>query len=324
MIYAFSPSGLARLESLRGQQILFAFDFDGTLAPIVPDPRGARMAAVTRKLLEKLAARGTVAAVSGRPVRELRALVPPSFAACAGDHGAEILPRRFQRFRGLGRARALVKGWDRQLARLLPSLPGVWVERKELSLTIHFRHSPRPGSARGTILRAVAGIAPGPRILPGKSVVNLMVPGIPHKGDAVRTLMQGFGRRHALYVGDDSNDEDVFALADPCIRTLRVGRLSGSRASLYLKRQSEINRLLRLLLSLQGERAPSYRGRREKNRALRKKAPVKSPQTKPEAKAVDRHRSRRNEDRGRGGGRRRTNARRAQGAHRSRRLARAS
>ena len=109
-------------------------------------------------------------------------------------------------------------------------------------------------------------LSPGPRLLAGKCVVNLLIPGLPHKGDAVRALMAGLGLEHALYVGDDSNDEDVFALADPRIRTLRVGRLAGSRASFYLRRQGEIDRLLRFLLSLPAASTTRYRGRRESAR----------------------------------------------------------
>ncbi|TFW08712.1 trehalose-phosphatase, partial [Oxalobacteraceae bacterium OM1] len=34
----FSPEGLARLDRIAAPGLLCAFDFDGTLAPIVPRP----------------------------------------------------------------------------------------------------------------------------------------------------------------------------------------------------------------------------------------------------------------------------------------------
>jgi trehalose 6-phosphate phosphatase len=247
MIYAFSPEGLARLERLRGQPVLFAFDFDGTLAPIVADSRKARLPSATRTLLTRLANAAPVAAVSGRPVGDLRVLVPKNLVALAGDHGAEIVPAKLDRAGGARAGRAVVKRWIRQLERALPKIPGVWLERKELSLCVHFRKSTRPAAAQRAILRAAAELDPPARILPGKRVVNLLNPALPHKGDAVLTLMSALKLKAALYVGDDSNDEDVFALADPRIRTVRIGRRADSRASFFLRKQSDIDRLLRFL-----------------------------------------------------------------------------
>ncbi|MGZ3685849.1 MAG: trehalose-phosphatase [Bdellovibrionota bacterium] len=250
MNYVFSPSGLSRLEALRGEPTLFAFDFDGTLAPIVANAFSAKIPATTTALLEELSSAAPVAAVTGRPLEIIRTLVPASFRAWAGDHGAEIFPRRFAPAMDWRVARATVKKWNRDLSVSLAGLPGVWIEVKELSLSVHFRESPNRAVGRRKILEAVARLTPAPRALPGKCVVNLLNPRLPHKGNAVQTLMRGLNTRRALYVGDDANDEDVFALADPRILTIRIGQRAESRASLFLRRQNEIDRLLRLLLSL--------------------------------------------------------------------------
>ncbi len=259
-MYAFSRNGLAVLEGLRGQTALFAFDFDGTLAPIVADSRRAKLSAGTRALLARLARTAPVAAVSGRPVGDLRARVPIDLRAFAGDHGAEIFPAKLRRDGSLASAKKVIRHWEEMLGQSLPRVPGVWLERKELSLCVHFRQARRRADAKRGVLRAVAALDPPARILPGKCVVNLLNPRLPHKGDAVLAIMKATGARAAMYVGDDSNDEDVFALGDPRICTIRVGRRKDSRAALYLKRQSEIDRLLRFLLSLPGP--PRYRGGR--------------------------------------------------------------
>lgn len=254
MNYAFSPEGLRQLEAIRHERTLFAFDFDGTLAPIVRNAFSAKIPPRTWTLLESLADTAPVAAVSGRPLRELMPLVPPSFRAWAGEHGADIFPRKFSLNTGHPSGRRVVRRWQRELTLSLRNLPGVWLEEKALSLTVHFRESPHPAASRRAILAAVAALEPSPRALPGKRVVNLLNPLLPHKGNAVINLMRGLDVRHTLYVGDDSNDEDVFALGDPRIRTVRVGRLAGSRAALYLKRQTEIDRLLRYILDLRAPR----------------------------------------------------------------------
>jgi trehalose-6-phosphatase len=68
-------------------------------------------------------------------------------------------------------------------------------------------------------------------------------------------LMARLGVEKAVFVGDDRTDEDVFVLADPRIVTVRVGRSRRSRAKFFLKKQSEVVRLLRELVSLYRERS---------------------------------------------------------------------
>ena len=58
--------------------------------------------------------------------------------------------------------------------------------------------------------------------------------------------------KHVFYIGDDDTDEDVFSLPETegtNIMTVRVGRKASSHAGYFIDRQSEINKLLRLLIS---------------------------------------------------------------------------
>jgi len=59
------------LEALAVPRVLLAFDFDGTLVPLGPRPDRARMRAVTRRLLTRLARRARCAVISGRARRDL-------------------------------------------------------------------------------------------------------------------------------------------------------------------------------------------------------------------------------------------------------------
>jgi trehalose 6-phosphate phosphatase len=49
---------------------------------------------------------------------------------------------------------------------------GVFVEKKSYSLSFHYRTVQQRGEARALISRIVAALAPTPRIVLGKSVVN--------------------------------------------------------------------------------------------------------------------------------------------------------
>src|SRR2546422_779101 len=70
---------------------LVAFDVDGTLAPIVSRPDGARVPAATLRLLRRAVRlpRVTVAVVSARSVRDLRRMVPVPGIRLAGQYGLE-------------------------------------------------------------------------------------------------------------------------------------------------------------------------------------------------------------------------------------------
>ena len=75
-----TPEGRAGLDALlaRPGQALLATDFDGTLAPIVADPRAARPLPGAVPALRRLArAVGTVAVITGRPAAEAVGLRRP-------------------------------------------------------------------------------------------------------------------------------------------------------------------------------------------------------------------------------------------------------
>ncbi len=65
----FSNEGRAELQRLARGDTLYAFDFDGTLAPIVADPARARATDRVTRPLARLARRVPVAVVSGRAQR---------------------------------------------------------------------------------------------------------------------------------------------------------------------------------------------------------------------------------------------------------------
>jgi trehalose 6-phosphate phosphatase len=222
---------------------LVALDFDGTLAPIVPDPDRAALRPATRALVERLARAYPCAVISGRAradvARRLRGI---PLAAIVGNHGleAERSPRRRS---------ALVARWRRTLEERLLGLPGVLVEPKGLSLAVHYRHAPDPGRARARVLGAARALS-GARLVGGKRVLNVLPAGAGDKGEALARTMDRLGCARAVYVGDDDTDEDVFSRRDPSrVLAIRVGRRRGSAAPWFLRSQRDVDRLLRRLLA---------------------------------------------------------------------------
>src|SRR4051812_15803573 len=124
MRHILSQASKAVLEGLAHTRTLCAFDFDGTLSPIVDHPDQAGMRARTRKLLACVAAAYPCVIVSGRARRDLIGkLGGIEVARAIGNHGAEngTHPRDI---------REEVERWRCRLAMDLEALPGMWVEDK--------------------------------------------------------------------------------------------------------------------------------------------------------------------------------------------------
>ncbi len=242
MKYLFSPAGWQALTHFAATNLLVAFDFDGTLSPIVRDPGRAGMRAGTRTLLAELCARYPCAIISGRASADVRALLGGARVhTVVGNHGAELFdPAPTSR---------KVKAWHARLGRQLKSVTGVKVEDKRLSLSIHYRAAPDKKVARAAIGTALDTLERA-IVIPGKQVVNVLPPGSRRKGDALSALLERDGYGAAVYVGDDETDEDVFRDADTRrLLGIHVGTKRTTAAEYYLRSQTEVDRLLRALVS---------------------------------------------------------------------------
>jgi len=65
MKYIFDRTGIQTLEAYCISNVLFAFDYDGTLAKIVMDPQHAVMDKTTSRLLRELIKIAPVSVISG-------------------------------------------------------------------------------------------------------------------------------------------------------------------------------------------------------------------------------------------------------------------
>ena len=232
------------LAQLAWSRVLVAFDFDGTLAPIVTERDEARMRARTAELFARVCSLYPSAIISGRSRLDvLSRLGCAQVKYVVGNHGLEPGATTEDFERDVATARAV-------LAERLESWSGIEVEDKRYSLAIHYRKSRSKRMARAAIHETIAGLPIRMRIVPGKLVVNVLPDLAPNKGHALlglRTLEQA---DTALYVGDDATDEDVFKLDQPGrLLSVRVGESLSSSASYFLRHQNEVDRLLAKLVS---------------------------------------------------------------------------
>lgn len=264
MRHLFSPQGERALEAVLIRNPLLAFDFDGTLAPIVARPDDARVSKAVSRWLGLLAQIRPVAIVTGRTVSDVapRLGFEPRFII--GNHGGENPGAHLPPNRA-----AALDGFRRRLAEQAGNLraAGVDVEDKQYSVALHYRLARDQVQAGARIAEVVAELGPELKTFGGKRVVNIAPANAPDKGQAILSLVRLTGTDCAVFVGDDMNDETVFARAAPEWLTVRIGRdYPASLARFFLDSHSEVATLLQKMLSLLQARGraeePNLRWRR--------------------------------------------------------------
>ena len=120
---------------------MFLFlDYDGTLAPIAESPEKAAISHTMHTLVAKLAERMPLAIVTGRGLDDIQQRIGIENAVYAGNHGSEIRARRETLIsqQSEQNRRVLEELLDRLRAALSP-FPGVFIEDKGLTASVHYR-----------------------------------------------------------------------------------------------------------------------------------------------------------------------------------------
>jgi trehalose 6-phosphate phosphatase len=194
------------LSLLHGASLFL--DFDGTLVPLTDVPEAVEVDADLRILLSHArdALGGRLAIVSGRSVATLRDTFGLGDFLLAGTHGLEFAepgkaPHGPERLKAVDEAEAIFTDF-------IAGKPGLLVERKTLSVGLHFRRAPQWMEACRDLADRVA-LATGLMIQPGKMLYELR-PGGADKGTAVAELMKSAPMAGGMpvFVGDDLTDEE--------------------------------------------------------------------------------------------------------------------
>jgi trehalose 6-phosphate phosphatase len=220
---------------LRGA--LIATDFDGTLAPLVPDPADSRPAPGTVDALVALAHRGAqIAVITGRDARTvvgLGGLEAIPGIVVAGLYGVETWTKG--ELSTPETPEAVHELRERLPAALRDGDPDLWIEDKRLSLVVHARRAADPSAALAGVAEPVTALGRelGFEAHPGSNVLELRLPGF-DKAGALARLAEG--RDAVLYLGDDLGDLPAFVevrrLRDAGAAAWSVGVLSSDVAGL--------------------------------------------------------------------------------------------
>ncbi|KUF19786.1 MULTISPECIES: trehalose-phosphatase [Streptomyces] len=226
-----TPAGRDGLAAIlaRPERAVIALDFDGTLAPIVPDPEQARAHPDAVPALAALAPRVcSVAVVTGRP-----AGVAVRYGGLAGVPGLERLVvlghygaerwdavsatvQAAEEHPGVAGARAELPGFLDAIG----AWRGTWIEEKGRAVAVHTRRARDPQAAFEELRGPLGELAArhGLIVEPGRLVLELRPPGV-DKGVALVDYVREVGAESVLYAGDDLGDLPAFAAVDK----LRLG-----------------------------------------------------------------------------------------------------
>lgn len=212
-----------------------ACDFDGTLAPLVPNPEKARMLPRARQALEVLqSAPGVnVVLLSGRSLESLRQVKAMGDGwIVSGSHGIEVVglapELEAEKASAVGgplttKERDQIAKITRRFERVFGPEQGVMLEPKPFGIAVHTRQV--PDRAHGEELLDAAGeigTAAGLHERRGKMVREFSVR-TTSKGEAIDWIREQLPAAPVLFLGDDVTDEDVFKVLGSDDLGIKVG-----------------------------------------------------------------------------------------------------
>ncbi len=244
--------------------IMLFLDYDGTLTPIVEHPEDAHLSTPFRRVLHHLTKHPAVkiCIISGRELEDLKKRVKIPGILYVGNHGFEIEGPKIKHVHpDVPKYQKILSALVRNLKQDLKAYPGIYIENKKWTLSIHYRKlSPAlVGAAKMWVLREAAPYLESSEVTfhEGKKVWEFRPSLMWNKGTTVLWLL---GRQTAaeakkvlpIYLGDDLTDEDGFnAVKNRGIGIKIEGEHLETRASaarFFLASPHETLKFLRLLL----------------------------------------------------------------------------
>jgi trehalose 6-phosphate phosphatase len=223
------------------KRVVLFLDFDGTLVRIAPMPNAVRLDNRTRDVLQKLSGHPnvTLAIISGRRRAELMRYIGIRKMKYMGLYGWESDGKKRLPFPvRLALVRTLV-----ELLAELPAYPGVWIEPKRSSFSVHLlgASAETQRQMREEVKKRVLPMRETLQVMANLRDLEVAPVSIGDKGTAVRKFLDEPAMRGALpiYFGDDFSDEPGFAATRNGISIL-VGKRRATQAQFCVRGPAEV------------------------------------------------------------------------------------
>ncbi len=241
-----------------GKDVILFLDYDGTLTPIVATPDLAVMADDMRECVRRLIQKMKVSIVSGRATDDVRSKVQIDGIFYAGSHGFEIVdPVGYVTINEEAQMiRSSIDEIYEKLSQQVKHIEGALIEDVKYTVSCHYRLVKDEDFAEfeGIVNTALTGY-PNLRKTSGKKVFEIR-PNIDwDKGKAVswiKNVLKFDPEKHvAVYIGDDTTDEDAFkVLKDEGFGILVAEDVRETEAKYYVRNPLEVKRVLEWLIEV--------------------------------------------------------------------------
>lgn len=175
---------------MRGKPLVI-LDFDGTLAPIVPDPEKARIGQNDLENLRKLTKKAEVEILTGRPASFVKRQIRGLKIRVLGLHGNRA-----------NRASPGIAGLKKRAIRLFGMERGV-VEEKPLGFTLHYRNAPK---LKRSLSRFAKTAGKNISVLEGRKSFEFLPASMRVKAGTMEVISKRNKNRRILFIGDDHSD----------------------------------------------------------------------------------------------------------------------
>lgn len=236
---------------------LLAFDFDGTLAPIVDNPEDSRLHEGAARALSGISARvGRLAIITGRGVDAVRTLGKLdsreglSSLVVLGQYGVERWDADTGEVRQPDVPSGVTQAWS-ELESMVDGLresgvdvDGLYLEDKQRAIGVHTRRATNPQGLYDMLLEPVREIADRHNLIlePGRLVLEIRA-SRQDKGDALRELLKETSPTLVMMAGDDLGDIPAFELLEKlqASGTICARVVSGSTEQSVLQEHADIS-----------------------------------------------------------------------------------
>ena len=256
MKYLWTEWPKLKSKFLSDRTKLLFIDFDGTLVAIADTPDAVKLEPETKKTLKDLCATPgiRVVIVSGRPMKELSSYLQLKKAVLAANHGLEMKGRGVQlppRAKQARRLRHFIGVMAQKFRMAFSCYPGVLVEDKLFTLSVHFRKL--PPEQLPVFMEFVRFFRQKYHHYPvvwtqGKKVIEIRPSVYWGKADTVLHVIQKFPDALPVAIGDDQADEDMFKIVKKYKGvSIRAGFRKASAADYFLTSPYDVRVFLKKL-----------------------------------------------------------------------------